>query len=332
MTTFELIDYYSKLLILQYLGKPKAYATIKTLVTPAVIPQVGYEEIDFSDAPTSGTFTLSYNGDTTGTLNWNDSATTIQSALRLISTLSAVTVSGSIASKQLVVKFVNIVGPYPLTVDSNSLQASSTPVSLTISETDLTLPLAVQAGFNLTSSPTATGVQLDVLGKYNGVTRSGFSITGQPITLDDADFLSLIKFATIVNFSGSSLSDIQDLLHQFFPNEILVFDYTNMRMSYLVSSTIGSQDLVQLLITENLLPKPMAVELAITIYYPVITEFFGFRTYALPAINSNPFNDYASYQTDWPWLSYQDGVLPFTEITTESGDTLTTESGSDIGF
>lgn len=332
MTTFELVQYYANLLIIQYIGKPKAYATIKTLVTPVVMPQTGLEEIDFPVAPTSGTFTLFYNTVESGTLNWNDSTATIQNTLRLLPGLSAVTVTGSIASQSVVIKFVHVVAPYPLILGQNSLMNGGDLVVPTITETDLTLPLAVQGAFNLTVTPLASGVQLDTIGKYEGITRSGYSTSGQPITLSDSDFLILIKFAQIINFSGSSLSDIQTLIHQFFAGEILVFDYQNMRMSYLVSSTIGSQDLIQLLITKNLLPRPMAVELSVTIYYPVITQFFGFRTYALPAFNSNPFNTYGNYHTNWPWLSYQYGVVTFTSLITESGDTLTTESGDTLGY
>lgn len=210
MSVQSLINYYADLLILQYLGKAKAYGTIQTVVAPVIMDQ---------------------------------------------------------------------------------------------------LPTQVQNAYNLIGESIAVGTQLDVLGKYAGVTSSGNGFIG-PITLDDGDFLTLIQFAIIRNSLGSSLYDIQLLLHQYFPDEILVFDYKNMQMSYLVSSSIGSQDLVQLLITEGLLPKPMAVALALVIYVPVINMFFGFRTYEAAAFNSTPFNSYSDYQTDWPWLSYGDAVNP----------------------
>lgn len=40
MTTAELAAYYANLLILQYIGKPKAYATVKAFVTPALIDKL----------------------------------------------------------------------------------------------------------------------------------------------------------------------------------------------------------------------------------------------------------------------------------------------------
>lgn len=39
---------------------------------------------------------------------------------------------------------------------------------------------------------------------------------------------------------------------------------------------------------------------------PFLDDLFGFRTYAAAAgSNKTPFNTYSSYQTSWPWLSYQ---------------------------
>jgi Protein of unknown function (DUF2612) len=208
--TQDLINYYANLLILQYLGKSKAYATIQALVTPVIMDQ---------------------------------------------------------------------------------------------------LPLQVQNAFNLVGPSPAQGVQLDILGKYAGVTRNGYGFHGVPITLNDSDFLTLIQMAIIKNSADSSLATIQSLLAQFFPNEVLVFDYQNMQMSYLISSTLGTPHLVQLFVSEGLLPKPMTVSLATVIYAPVINQFFGFRTYFLAPFNSEPLNNYSSYQTNWPWLSYANGVI-----------------------
>ncbi len=309
-TTLDLIAYYAELLILQYVGKPRAYATIEAVVTPVVMPQVSVQTIAFDAAPTSGQFVLSYDG-TPVTLDWNESVGDIQTELRTIPGLSGVTVAGSVAGLLLTVTFTGVT-PQPaflFVVDSSTLLATATPVALTITETDETLPLAVQNGFNLiVDTTTAVGVQLDVLGKYAGVVRSGLGFTSN-IVLDDADFLSLIRMAIVQNSAGSSLSDIQGLLHEFFPGQILVFDYLNMQLNYLVSTAIGSQDLLQLFITEGILPRPMAVRVALIIYAPVITTFFGFRTYALPAFNATPFNSYADYQLDWPWLSYANAII-----------------------
>lgn len=173
------------------------------------------------------------------------------------------------------------------------------------------LPVAVQDAFNLIDGTTiAVGDQLDILGKYAGVTRSGQGFYA-PITLSDADFISLIRIAIVQNSSGSSLFTIQANLLQFFgAGGMLVFDYKDMTMTYYISSSVGSIDLVQLFVTEGLLPRPMAVFINIIIYAPVIDKFFSFRTYDLPVTNGEPFNDYTTYHTDWPWLTYADAIIP----------------------
>lgn len=168
------------------------------------------------------------------------------------------------------------------------------------------LPNQVQDAFTI---GTAVGVQLDTLGKYAGVIRTGFGPAG-PITLDDNDFTALIQVAIIRNNAGSSLATIQDLLHTYFENQIFVFDYANMRMSYYINSSLGSLNLAIMFVTQGLLPKPMGVQLASVIYAPNIDSFFGFRTYTHAAPTTvRPFNDYAAYQMNWPWLTYADAIV-----------------------
>ncbi len=303
-STRALVAYYADLLILQYIGKARAYATIEATIAPVVMPQTSVQTITFAEAPASGSFVLSYDGVPTAAIDWNDSAASIQTELRTIPGLGDITVAGEIAGLVVTITFTGVTAPAELLeLDSSTLNVDD-PV---LAETDLILPLAVQNGFNLTGSEIAVGAQLDVLGKYAGVSRSGLGFT-QNITLDDDDFLSLIQMAIAKNSAGSSLYEIQALMHQFFPDQILIFDYQNMRMSYLISTAVGSQDLIQLFVTEGLLPAPMAVQVALIIYAPIITDFFGFRTYDAAAYNSSPFNTYADYQMDWPWLSYTNAI------------------------
>lgn len=258
MTTEELVQYYANLLIVQYLGKDKAYATVSTSVRPIIMDQ---------------------------------------------------------------------------------------------------LPLQVQNAFCIgemiiggVTYPGAVGAQLDILAKYLGVTRNGYDLTGNPVTLNDIEFTTLLKLAIVKNSSGSSLYDIQALIHLYFANEIFVYDGANMQMSYLITSSVGNQSLVELFITEGLLPKPMGVQLASLVYITDIS-LFGFRnydniipawsastTYAIGAqvfedgivysslTNNNlnnvvtdatnwiaiiyPFNTYDTFPTYEPftWLSYSDSV------------------------
>lgn len=320
-TTLQLLQYYSSLLIFQYIGLPKATGTVQAVVNGVIMPQITTQQITYSSPPTGGTYTLSYNGNVSAPIAYNASDTDIQTALQALPDLTSITVL------DLLVTFIGVYPPaLSLVVGANSLQASGTPVSVSITETDLSLPLAVLNGFNLIGPNPAVGVQLDVLGIYAGVTRTGIGVTG-PITLNDADFLTLIQFATIQNNAGSDLSSITTNLFNFFGKGILVFDYQNMHMSYLINSSVGSQDLIELLIAEKLLPQPMTVQLSI-IYAPIIDTFFGFVTYQLPiAANISPFNTYEDYITTWPWLDYADAFAVLTSLETEDGMIIVQETG-----
>lgn len=305
MTTEELVEYYQGQLIAQYRNLPKASGMIGAFSAAAIMPQVSTQEITFSVSPSGGTFVLSYNGQNTASIAWNAPTPTIQTDLRALTGLSAVTVSGSIATS-LVVTFTGVIPPaLSLVIESNLLTPTTT---ITITETDLVLPLAVQDAFNLIQgTDIAVGNQLDVLAKYVGVTRTGLGFT-QSITLDDDDFYTLILMGIAKNSSGSSLYDIQSLLNRFFANQIFVYDSTQMVLTYVLDPSIGSNDLVQLFITEGLLPVPMAVGL-IVIFGPTL-QFFSFRTYEHANVNGFPFNTYSDYNETWTWLSYQYSRYP----------------------
>lgn len=305
MSTLSLLEYYSSLLIKQYANKPKAIATIQALVRGVIMAQTSTQQITFSSVPDSGSYTLSYDGETTGTIPFGAMDSDVQTALQALDGLSAVTVLN------MLVSFTGVVAPaLSLVVETNTLETGGIPVSIMITETDLTLPLAVQNGYNLLGDNPAVGLQLDVLGKYANVTRNGNSTSGQPITLNDSDFLTLIRVAIISNNSGSSLYEINNLLFQFFGTTILCVDNANMTLDYLISS-LSSTDLIELFITENVLPHPMGVQISVIIYAPIVNAFFGFVTYDNPIqpMVTRPFNDYDDYQTDWPWFSYSDVLI-----------------------
>lgn len=316
MTTQDIINYYANLLVLQYLGQPDAYATIQTVVTGPVMDQLPtqvlnaynlnptIQTIEFSDVAASGAFTFLYAGTPSASIPWNSPLQTIQDAANSIFGVNFVTVTGSIPSEALTFTFNVNQAPSLITIGTNTLKNGAS-VAITLSVVN-----------NI-----AVGVQLDVLGKYAGVTRSGFGSSGA-ITLSDADFLRLIQLAIIENMSGSSLYTIDNLLNTYFPGEILVYDYgvtSPMRMSYLIDTSILNQNLVQLFIAEGLLPQPMGVSISV-IANPVINEFFGFCDYAtatptMPNTTiTNPFNCAVSYTLGnydeaWPWIDYVEAVV-----------------------
>lgn len=167
------------------------------------------------------------------------------------------------------------------------------------------LPLAVQNGFDLN---TAIGKQLDILGKYIGISRNGNSFTG-PVTLNDDDYRILLKIKTVENFSGSSLSDIQTILTNNFGTALQVFDYADMEMGYAFDASIGSNILAEVFVRDGLLPKPMGVHLKALIYAHDIHTFFKFRTYDYPITDGTSYNTYDSYSMSSPWLTYDDAIV-----------------------
>lgn len=167
------------------------------------------------------------------------------------------------------------------------------------------LPLQIQTAFNI---DTAVGVQLDVLGKYVGVSRSARTFTAL-VSLDDSDYRLLIKMKIAKNHSYATLSDIQDIIKIFFAGILRVFDYKNMRMEYFFDSNAGSLTLAEVFIRQELLPRPMGVQLGALIYAPDVDHFFGMRSYDMEAFGVSGFNSYTNYVTGTPWLSYADALF-----------------------
>ena len=157
MTPLQLLQYYANLLILQYLQKPKAYATIEALVTPVLFPQTTVQSITFSGTAASGAFLLNYTpfgvSQTTATtisIAWNAPASTIQTNLQALTGLGSVTVTGSIALG-LSVTFTGVPPVAPLLVASSNtlLTAGSVAITITVAQTDSTVPLALANAFNI---------------------------------------------------------------------------------------------------------------------------------------------------------------------------------------
>lgn len=307
-TTNELLTYYARLLIKKFRSKPKAIETVKAVAGGILMPQTTIEVISFSEVPASGSFVLAYGEDETAAIDWDDTESDIQTKIRAITGLEEILVDGSPAEGSFEVRFEGVTPPAKMLVlVSTTLEnGGSDPISITITETDEILPLAVQNAFNLNGDNTAVGKQLDVIGKYVGVKRNGTGLDGRFIVLDDADFLKFIQLAIIQNSVGSSLADIQSLLNTFFPDQVLVFDTTLMSIYYYISTEVGSEDLIEMFITQGLLPRPMAVRIPFIIFAPNINAFFGFRTYEEPNDNATPFNTYDDYDTSTHWLSYHD--------------------------
>lgn len=106
------------------------------------------QSIVLSGTPASGAYTLNHGADATSSLAYNANAATIQTALRLLTGLGSVTVTGSDAAG-FVVTFLGLDGPTSnLTVSPNTvLDSLSNPIVFTVA----TLTVGVSAAAGLTA-------------------------------------------------------------------------------------------------------------------------------------------------------------------------------------
>ncbi len=170
------------------------------------------------------------------------------------------------------------------------------------------LPLAIQIAYAVDD---CEGAQLDVIGKYAGVSRFVRTFDSQ-VQLSDDDFRILVKIKIALNYGGASLKDVDDVLHFSLNDTLKVYDYQNMHISYALDSDGASLDLAQALVREKFLPRPMGVQVGSLIYVPAATKLFGFRRYDRPLpLNTVGFDTYANdVPREGHWLHYTDVVSP----------------------
>lgn len=138
-------------------------------------------------------------------------------------------------------------------------------------------------GFNI---DTASGKQLDILGKYIGLNRvvKSFISSTNTIVLTDEQYRILLKLKLIQNISFSSTSDIKSTLYSVFPNDIRLYDNRDMTFEYWVSTAF--EDLIGVILAEELLPLPMGIGYKVLIIDDDILNFYGY--YSANGLNNNP--------------------------------------------
>lgn len=156
-------------------------------------------------------------------------------------------------------------------------------------------------GFNI---DTAVGKQLDMLGKYIGLSRVVKVKVSSPETtvLTDDQYRLLLKLKLVCNTSYSATSQIRSALYQLFPNDIRVFDDRTMQMEYELSMMFNG--LENVIIAEELLPFPMGLGFNVVVV-PDLLQLYGY--YGYDGLNNN-HNGYSSYTDGFrgKFLSYGD--------------------------
>lgn len=172
------------------------------------------QTITFSAVPDAGNWSLTFKGETTSTMAYNDVAATVQTNLRALTALTDVTVSGNY-STGFVVTFAGVDGDIDqemLRYTTNTLESSSVAVSITITETtkgelpnvDVAVE-AVTAGNIPAYAGTLTVIETPLSG-VDSVTNAADITAGTEIETD-AEF-RLRRIQTLANPGKSTVNSI----------------------------------------------------------------------------------------------------------------------------
>lgn len=202
------------------------------------------------------------------------------------------------------------------------------------------LPVAVDEAFDI---ETAVGPQLDILGEYIGfdryvvgvIDRDYFTLddyitspspfygltTYTDVTvnadvsmyayvlyneannaLEDSEYRFLLKLKIVLNASLNGLHEINDLLFSFFALNLIMIDQRDMSLSYFVLP--ASARIVLIAADENLLPKPMGVEITGIFQMDDISLLWGLTDYIEDSGFDVGLSTYAGW-TDADVLEYE---------------------------
>lgn len=158
---------------------------------------------------------------------------------------------------------------------------------------------------NAFNPETCVGKQQDILGKWIGVDRYYLG-DGLTQILDDETYRTVLNFKAISNSLDMSCSSIDNILYEFFGDDIICTTEDNLRIFYLV--TTDYLDIATILLQKKVLPKPLGVRLGGIIENKV---WFGLSTYETffdnPSINVVGLATYENFLTkEGSFLTYED--------------------------
>lgn len=163
-----------------------------------ILMTVETQHLAFSGTPASGTFKLNYGSGITGFINWNDTASAIQTQLRAIAGLEGVNVTGSMATS-LNVEFEGVYGNVALMTVSNNTLATSAPVSITVTVTTTTSGETIGAAITRTQ---------DLVQYFGLAVNATLAQIGQTDLLAAAAVVqALNKIAFFVSYTEADIQD-----------------------------------------------------------------------------------------------------------------------------
>lgn len=171
-----------------------------------ILLTVATQNLVFSGVAASGTFVFNYNANASAAINWNDTASQIQTKIRAMPGLSDVLVTGSIASETLSVQFGGVYGALSLaTITSDTLQtAGSASITITVS--------TATAGETIGAAVTRTK---DLVQYFGLMVDQSLTIIGQTDLLAAAAIiqpLNKIGFFVSINAADIAPGGMVDLL------------------------------------------------------------------------------------------------------------------------
>lgn len=99
-------------------------------------------------------------------------------------------------------------------------------------------------------------------------------------TLNDAELRMMLKMQIIKNSSNGSMKSIDDLLMEFFPNQVIFNERYPMGESFIFQESL--RRLATIAQAEDLLPRPSGVNLTVS-FTSDIKHIFGFKSYGYAA-------------------------------------------------
>jgi len=135
----------------------------------------------------------------------------------------------------------------------------------------------LNSSFNI---ETATGAQLDIIGQIIGRSRIfegiEFKNTETPNSLDDETYRTLLKMQIINNFSLKSIKSITKATFNFFGENIVFINNTNMTIDYILINKPTDNLIKVVAFNKSILPAPAGVEINYIIDIPT-QKIFGFQ-------------------------------------------------------
>jgi hypothetical protein len=159
---------------------------------------------------------------------------------------------------------------------------------------------------NAFNPETCVGKQQDILGKWVGVDRYYLG-DGTTQILDDSNYRIVLNFKAISNSLDMSCSAIDNILYEFFGNNVICTTDDDLRIFYLVTDEYFN--ISSILLQKKVLPKPIGIQIGGIIKNKI---WFGFSTYETFAKDISI--NVAGFATYTNWLTKEGSFLTYSDI------------------